>query len=76
MFLPKIPAHRPRSQRTTRNADSDGHHRNLAPQFFTRFDEGGYSYVFRQPVGAEEVAQAEEARISCPTDTIGSDGTG
>ena len=33
--------------------------RNIAPQFFTRFDEGGYSYVFRQPATAEEVAQPE-----------------
>lgn len=48
--------------------------RNIAPQFFTRFDEGGYSYVFKQPEAAEEIALAEEARSSCPTETIGNDG--
>ncbi len=48
--------------------------RNIAPQFFTRFDESGYSYVFKQPQSLEEIAQAEEARISCPTETIGNDG--
>jgi ferredoxin len=48
--------------------------RNIAPLFFTRFDEGGYSYVFKQPQSPEELAQAEEARNSCPTETIGNDG--
>ena len=48
--------------------------RNIAPQFFTRFEEGGYSYVFRQPKTPEELAQAEDARTSCPTETIGRDG--
>jgi ferredoxin len=48
--------------------------RNIAPNFFTRYDEGGYSYVFRQPQTPEEIAQAEEARTSCPTETIGNDG--
>lgn len=48
--------------------------RNLAPRTFTRHDEGGYSIVFKQPVTSEEVAQAEEARVSCPTETIGNDG--
>lgn len=48
--------------------------RNIAPNFFTRFDEGGYSYVFRQPTTPAEMAQAEEARTSCPTETIGNDG--
>ncbi len=48
--------------------------RQIAPGSFTRHDEGGYSYVFKQPQTAEEIAQAEEARISCPTETIGNDG--
>lgn len=48
--------------------------RNIAPQFFTRQDDGGYSYVFLQPQTPEEVALAEEARLSCPTETIGKDG--
>ncbi len=48
--------------------------RNIAPKTFTRHDEGGYSVVFKQPETAEEKAQAEEARASCPTETIGNDG--
>jgi ferredoxin len=48
--------------------------RNIAPGTFTRHDEGGYSYVFKQPVTPEEIALAEEAKTSCPTETIGNDG--
>jgi ferredoxin len=48
--------------------------RELAPQFFKRQDDGGYTYVYRQPITAEEIALAEEALAICPTDTIGSDG--
>jgi ferredoxin len=48
--------------------------RNIAPGTFTRHDEGGYSIVFKQPESPEETAQAEEARASCPTETIGNDG--
>lgn len=47
--------------------------RNIAPKFFKRHD-GGYSYVYRQPQTPEEIVQAEEARASCPTETIGNDG--
>lgn len=47
--------------------------RNIAPKSFTRHD-AGYSYVYRQPQTPEEISQAEEARTSCPTDTIGNDG--
>jgi len=48
--------------------------RTTAPKFFRRCDDGGYSYVHRQPQTPEELAEAEEARNSCPTDTIGNDG--
>lgn len=48
--------------------------RQIAPKSFARQDEDGYSYVFKQPQTDEEIAQAEEARISCPTETIGNDG--
>ncbi|HEY1663329.1 MAG TPA: ferredoxin [Verrucomicrobiae bacterium] len=48
--------------------------RNIAPKIFKRNDEGAYSYVYRQPQTPEEIAQAEEARMSCPTETIGNDG--
>jgi ferredoxin len=45
-----------------------------APEFFRRFDEGGYTVVYRQPQTAEEVALAEKARDVCPTESIGNDG--
>ena len=48
--------------------------RDTAPQFFTRDDDEGLSYVWKQPVTAEEIAVAEEARLGCPTETIGADG--
>ena len=48
--------------------------RETAPQFFRRQDEGGYSVVYRQPETTEDIAIAEEARESCPTETIGNDG--
>ncbi len=48
--------------------------RGNAPQFFTRQDSGGYSYVHRQPITPEEIAQAEEAMLGCPTENIGNDG--
>ena len=47
--------------------------RSTAPQFFTRHDENGYSYVHRQPVTPEEIALAKEA-MECPTESIGHDG--
>lgn len=48
--------------------------REIAPHVFTRDDEEGLSYVWKQPVTPEEFAAAEEARRSCPTETIGNDG--
>lgn len=48
--------------------------RSNAPAFFARDDEIGYTYVRRQPVSPEECAEAEEARLDCPTESIGDDG--
>jgi ferredoxin len=45
-----------------------------APEFFKRYDEGGYSIVHRQPVSADELALAKEALGLCPTESIGDDG--
>jgi ferredoxin len=47
--------------------------RSTAPQFFTRHDENGYSYVYRQPVTPEEFILAREA-MECPVESIGNDG--
>ena len=45
-----------------------------APQFFKRFDEGGYTIVYRQPQTVEDITVANEALDGCPTDSIGNDG--
>jgi ferredoxin len=47
---------------------------DTAPQFFKRYDEGGYTIVHRQPQTLDEIALAEEARSGCPTESIGNDG--
>ena len=46
----------------------------IAPLIFKRQEDAGYSYVYRQPVTPEEIALAEEAKESCPTESIGNDG--
>ncbi len=48
--------------------------RQDAPDFFTREDNGGYSYVTRQPVTAEEIRLCEAAVDGCPIEAIGNDG--
>ena len=48
--------------------------RSTAPQFYRRHEEGGYTYVHRQPLTPEEFDQAEEGRLGCPTESIGNDG--
>jgi ferredoxin len=47
---------------------------DTAPQIFKRYDEGGYSIVYRQPQIPEDIALAEEAVSGCPTESIGNDG--
>jgi ferredoxin len=48
--------------------------RETAPSFFTRNDEGGYSFVHAQPTTEEEIAQCMEALEGCPVEAIGDDG--
>lgn len=48
--------------------------RETAPAFFTRQDEGGYSYVYKQPTTDEEIALCNEALEGCPVEAIGNDG--
>ena len=50
--------------------------RETAPANFTRSDEGGYSYVFKQPTTPQEAALCQEALAGCPVEAIGSDGEG
>jgi ferredoxin len=48
--------------------------RDTSPKNFTREDENGYSYVYRQPQTAEELELCEEAMNVCPVEAIGNDG--
>ncbi len=48
--------------------------RETAPNNFKRNEEGGFSYVFKQPENEEEVKQCEEAIANCPVEAIGRDG--
>ena len=47
--------------------------RETAPKNFTRQDDGGYSYVYKQPETPEEEAQCKEAKEGCPVEAIGDD---
>ncbi len=48
--------------------------RQTAPDHFERNEEGGYSYVYKQPDSDEEVALCREAMEECPVEAIGDDG--
>lgn len=48
--------------------------RDTAPMNFTRQEDGGYSYVFKQPENEEEEEMCKEAMESCPVEAIGNDG--
>jgi len=47
--------------------------REMAGAFFTRSDDG-YSFVYKQPETAEDIALCEEALNDCPVQAIGNDG--
>lgn len=48
--------------------------RETAPDFFARSEDGGYSYVYKQPTTDEEIEQCMEALEGCPVEAIGEDG--
>jgi ferredoxin len=48
--------------------------RETAPANFTRNDDGGHSFVHKQPTSPEEEALCKEAMEGCPVEAIGSDG--
>ncbi len=48
--------------------------RETAPANFTRSEDEGYSYVFKQPENEEEENQCLEAMEGCPVEAIGDDG--
>ena len=48
--------------------------RETAPDYFTRDEDGGYSYVHNQPTEQEGIDQCMEALEGCPVEAIGDDG--
>lgn len=48
--------------------------RVLAPEFFSRHDDSGLSYVHHQPESVEDIARVEEVLTTCATASIGNDG--
>jgi len=48
--------------------------RETAPANFTREEDEGYSYVFKQPETDEERELCMEALEGCPVEAIGEDG--
>ena len=48
--------------------------RETAPENFKRNEDGGYSFVYKQPENEEEDALCVEAMEGCPVEAIGSDG--
>jgi ferredoxin len=48
--------------------------RETAPKNFTRADDEGYSFVYKQPENEDEAAQCIEAMEGCPVEAIGNDG--
>lgn len=48
--------------------------RETAPNNFTRNEDGGYSYVYKQPISPDEEVLCKEAMEGCPVEAIGNDG--
>jgi len=45
--------------------------REMAPHIFTRDDDEGLSYVYKQPTSPKEIEEATEALEGCPSNSIG-----
>src|SRR2546423_15078001 len=50
--------------------------RETAPANFKRNDDGGDSYVYKQPETPDEEGLCKEAMEGCPVEAIGNDGNG
>ena len=48
--------------------------REEAPKNFTRQEDEGYSYVYKQPENEEEAEECVEAMTNCPVEAIGDNG--
>jgi ferredoxin len=49
--------------------------RETAPDNFKRNEDGGYSFVYKQPENPEEEARCKEAKEGCPVEAIGDNAT-
>ena len=47
---------------------------DTAPDFFTSPEDGGFSFVMKQPETEEDIELCEEALEGCPVESIGNDG--
>lgn len=70
----KLPENTPGKFYVDRNCIDCDVCRDTAPANFTRNDEDGYSYVYKQPETPEEYELCEEAFNACPVEAIGDDG--
>lgn len=50
--------------------------RETAPANFKRNDDGGHSYLYKQPETPDEEGLCKEAMEGCPVEAIGNDGNG
>jgi len=48
--------------------------RETAPDNFTRNENGGYSFVFKQPITSDEQIRCKEAMEGCPVEAIDDNG--
>ena len=48
--------------------------RETAPDNFKRNEDGGYSFVYKQPASPDEEARCKEAKEACPVEAIGDNG--
>lgn len=48
--------------------------RETAPDNYKRNEDGGYSFVYKQPENPEEEARCKEAKEGCPVEAIGDNG--
>lgn len=48
--------------------------RTTAPSNFKQNPDEGYSFVYKQPEGEEELKLCQEAMEECPVEAIGNDG--
>lgn len=48
--------------------------RETAPSNFSRNEDGGHSFVSKQPVSPDEESQCQQAKVDCPVDAIGDNG--